>query len=102
MSTLHVLDVDSGKELRVPKLPAGVITNLRWHEDNRDLAFSLNTSRSPSDVYSVDIQTAKLDRWTISETGGFQPKNRVEPTLTPGKSFEGKKFPGGLSPPKDT
>jgi len=101
MSTLHVLDVDSGKELRIPKLPAGVITNLRWHEDNRDLAFSLNTSRSPSDVYSVDIQTAKLDRWTMSETGGIQPQNLVEPKLITWKSFDGKEISGWLYLPKD-
>jgi len=101
MSTLHVLDVDSGKELHVPNLPAGVITNLRWHEDNRDLAFSLNTSRSPSDVYSVDIQTAKLDRWTMSETGGIQPQNLVEPKLITWKSFDGKEISGWLYLPKD-
>jgi len=101
MSTLHVLDVDSGKELHVPNLTAGVITNLRWHEDNRDLAFSLNTSRSPSDVYSVDIQTAKLDRWTMSETGGIQPQNLVEPKLITWKSFDGKEISGWLYLPKD-
>ncbi len=101
MSTLHVLDVDSGKELRLPKLAAGVINNLRWHEDNHDLAFSLNTSQSPSDVYSVDIQTAKLDRWTMSETGGIQPQNLVEPKLITWKSFDGREISGWLYLPKD-
>ena len=57
VSTLHVLDIGSGKELRMPTLPAGVISNLRWHENNRDLGFQLNTSQSPSDVYSVNIQS---------------------------------------------
>ncbi len=101
MSTLHVLDVDSGKEARLPKLPAGVIGNLRWHENNRDLAFSLNTSQSPSDVYSVDIQTAKLDRWTMSETGGIQPESLVEPKLITWRSFDGREISGWLYLPKD-
>jgi len=100
MSTLHVLDVDSGKELRLPKLPAGVISNLRWHENNQDLAFSLNTSQSPSDVYSVDIQSAKLDRWTMSETGGILPQNLVEPKLITWKSFDGREISGWLYLPK--
>jgi len=101
MSTLHVLDVDSGKELHVPKLPPGVMGNLRWHENNRDLAFSLNTSQSPSDVYSVDIQSAKLDRWTTSEIGGIQPQNLVEPKLITWKSFDGREISGWLYLPKD-
>jgi dipeptidyl aminopeptidase/acylaminoacyl peptidase len=100
-STLHVLDVESGRELRVPKLPAGVISNLRWHENNHDLAFSLNTSQSPSDVYSVDIQSAKLDRWTMSETGGIQPQSLVEPKLITWKSFDGREISGWLYLPKD-
>src|SRR5580700_2757496 len=101
MSTLHVLDLESGKELRVPKLPAGVISSLRWHENNRDLAFSLNTSQSPSDVYSVDIQSAKLDRWTMSETGGIQARNLVEPKLITWKSFDGREIFGWLYLPND-
>jgi dipeptidyl aminopeptidase/acylaminoacyl peptidase len=101
MSTLHVLDVESGKEMRLPKLPAGVISNLRWHENGRDLAFSLNTSQSPSDVYSVDIQSAKLDRWTMSETGGIQPQSLVEPKLITWKSFDGRQISGWLYLPED-
>jgi dipeptidyl aminopeptidase/acylaminoacyl peptidase len=100
-STLHVLDVESGSELRLPKQPAGVISNLRWHENSRDLAFSLNTSQSPSDVYSVDIQSAKLDRWTMSETGGIQPQSLVEPKLITWKSFDGRQISGWLYLPED-
>ena len=101
MSTLHVLDVESGKEMPLPKQPAGVISNLRWHENGRDLAFSLNTSQSPSDVYSVDIQSAKLDRWTRSETGGIQPQSLVEPKLITWKSFDGRQISGWLYLPED-
>ena len=79
LSTLHVFDLKAGKPRSVPKLPTGQIGNLRWHENNRDLAFSLNSAQSPSDVYSVDVQSAKLERWTYSETGGIPPQNFVEP-----------------------
>ena len=54
------MDTQSGKELALPKLPTGVISDmLRWHENNRDLAFSLNSAQSPSDIYSIDIQSRK-------------------------------------------
>jgi hypothetical protein len=32
-----VLDLKTGKQRTVPKLPTGVIGNLRWHENNREL-----------------------------------------------------------------
>jgi hypothetical protein len=31
------LDTQSGKELRAPKLPLGVISSTKWHANNRDL-----------------------------------------------------------------
>ena len=100
LSSLHVLDLSSGKERAMPKLPAGVINDLRWHQNNRDIAFNVNSAQSPADVYSVDVQTGKLDRWTASETGGLNPKNFVEPTLVKWKSFDGREISGWLYLPK--
>lgn len=99
LSSLHVLDTQSGKELPMPKLPSGTISNLRWHENNRELAFSLNTAQSPSDVYSVDIASRKLDRWTYSETGGINAKSFVDPKLITWKSFDGREISGWLYKP---
>jgi dipeptidyl aminopeptidase/acylaminoacyl peptidase len=100
LSTLHVLDLKTGKPRSLPKLPTGQITALHWSENNRDVAFSLNSAQSPSDVYSVDVQTAKLDRWTYSETGGVPSQNFVEPLLVKWKSFDGKEISGWLYAPK--
>ncbi len=100
LSALHVLDLNTGKQRAMPKLPTGVIGGLHWHENNRDLAFSLGSAQSPSDVYSVDVQSAKLERWTYSETGGIPPQNFVEPKLVKWKSFDGKEISGWLYAPK--
>jgi dipeptidyl aminopeptidase/acylaminoacyl peptidase len=106
VSKLRVMDANSGRERNVPKLPLGVISALRWHENNRDLAFSLNSARSPTDAYSFDVTTGRLERWTESETGGLNAETFVEPELIKLKSFDGlgisafvylpdsKKFPG--------
>jgi dipeptidyl aminopeptidase/acylaminoacyl peptidase len=100
LSTLHVLDLKIGKARSLPKLPAGQVVALNWSENNRDLAFSLNSAQSPFDVYSIDLQSGKLDRWTYSETGGVPPQNFVEPTLVKWKSFDGKEISGWLYAPK--
>ena len=106
VSRLHLLDAKSGRELRAPKLPLGVIGSLGWHENNRDLAFNLTSAQSPNDVYSLDVKTGQVERWTESETGGLNPATFVEPELVKLKSFDGlgisaflyrpdpKKFPG--------
>ena len=95
LSGLHVLETQGGKELSVPKLPAGTINDLRWHENNRDLAFSLNSAQSPADVYSVDLQSHKLERWTHSETGGINPQSFAEPNSLLGRASMAERFRAG-------
>ncbi len=99
LETLHVLDLATGKERPVPKLPAGTIGEIQWHENNKDLAFSLTSAKSPSDVYSLDLSTGRLDRWTNSEVGGLNPRNFVEPQLIKWTSFDGKEISGFLYMP---
>ena len=99
ISMLHLLEVKTGHERPVPKLPAGVIGSLRFHKNNRDLAFSLNTSRSPGDAYSIDVSTGMLDRWTFSEAGGLDTSTFSEPQLIHWKSFDGKSISAFLYRP---
>ncbi len=89
VSVLHLLDAKSGRELRTPKLPLGVITGLEWHENNRDLGFTLSSARSPADVYSLDVRKSNVTRWTESETGGLNAQTFIEPELIKLKSFDG-------------
>lgn len=98
-SRLHLLDAQSGRELRAPKLSLGVIAGLKWNANNRDLAFSLSSAKSPNDVYSLDAKTGRVERWTQSETGGLNPEQFVEPELIRLKSFDGLEISGFLYRP---
>lgn len=91
-SALRLWNVKSAKEIETPKLPTGVIGSVRWHKNSRDLAFNLNSARSPNDVYVLDARTGKLERWTESETGGLNPSQFVEPELVKVRSFDGLTF----------
>src|SRR5436190_12385845 len=99
LSKFHVLDLVTGKQKTLPKIPVGVIGGLVWHENNHDIAFSINSARSPLDAYSIDLETGKLDRWTTSETGGLNPQNFVEPSLVKWQSFDGRELSGWLYQP---
>ncbi len=89
VSVLHLIDARSGRDLPAPKLPMGVISGLRWHENGRDLAFTLSSARAPADAYSLDVKTGRVERWTESETGGLNPETFVEPEIIRLKSFDG-------------
>ena len=98
-SVLRILETASGKETRVAGLSLGTIQSLRWHKNGRDLAFGFSSARSPSDVYSYDAETAKVERWTESEAGGLNPETFSEPELVRWKSFDGKAISGFLYKP---
>ena len=98
-SVLHLLDTKTGREKPAPKLPAGLIFGVKWHPNGRDLAFGVTGSRSPSDVYSVDVTTGKVDRWTSSETGGLNSETFSEAELVHWKTFDGKSISGFLYRP---
>jgi len=88
VSVLHVIDAN-GKELLRPRVPQGVMSDLRWHPNGQLIGFNLSSARSPRDVYSIDTTTGALQRWTESETGGLNPERNVEPQLVTMKSFDG-------------
>jgi dipeptidyl aminopeptidase/acylaminoacyl peptidase len=106
IGVLRLLNTRTGKELARPKLPLGIVSRLDWHENGRDLAFNVNSAKSPLDIYVLDTKTAKVERWTESETGGLDAIAFVEPELIKLKSFDGlpisafvyrpdpRKFPG--------
>ncbi len=101
MSVVHLMNVATGKEEKLQKLPVGVIGGIRWHEDGRHIGFSMSAARSSQDVYSLDIKMPKLERWTFSETGGLNVDNFAEPELIEWKSFDDKMISGFLHrPPK--
>ena len=96
---LHLLDTRTKKELLKPKLPAGQVSGLVWHDNNVDLAFGLDSASGPSDVYSLNVKTGKVDRWTASETGGVVTSGFKEPELIHWKSWDGKQISGFLYRP---
>jgi dipeptidyl aminopeptidase/acylaminoacyl peptidase len=75
------------------------MSRLDWHENGRDLAFGLNSARSPMDAWSLDTQSGELTRWTESETGGLDARQFSEPELVHTKSFDGLAMSGFLYRP---
>src|SRR5260370_803047 len=103
VSVLRVMDTTNGKEMPLSKLPTGVMGAARWHRNGHELGFSLNNARGPGDVYSLDVASGKVERWTTSETA-VKTDGFPQADLVRWKSFDGKMISGCLykSPAKFT
>jgi len=98
VSVLHVIETANEKEVRLPKLPTGVIVSMEWHKNGQDLGFAMTSARSPSDCYSVNVANGKLERWTASESA-VKTDDFPEAELVRWKSFDGKMISGFLYKP---
>lgn len=95
---LHLLDTATGKEKAVPKLPVGLIEDIQWHRNGRDLGLVLNSARAQADCYSLNVLTGKIERWTTSESA-VDTQGFPEAELVRWKSFDGKMISGFLYRP---
>jgi len=96
---LYLMDTASGKFHLVNGLPPGVLSAAKIHRDGRVVAVGVSSAKSPTDVYSVEVASGRVDRWTNSETGGLNASTFVEPQLVSWKSFDGKTITGFLYEP---
>lgn len=92
VGVLHVIETATGKKLALPAIPAGTVSGLEWHDNGRELGFSLDSSRSAQDVFSISLDDGKLTRWTESETGGLPVERNALPELVTMKSFDGQEI----------
>ena len=99
VGVLHLLDVKTRREAPVPSLPVGLISGVSWHNDNVHLGFNISSARSPSDVYSLNPSTGKVERWTQSETGGLVTSQFPIAEVVKWMSFDHRTISGFLYRP---
>jgi dipeptidyl aminopeptidase/acylaminoacyl peptidase len=77
-SQLSLIDLGAARTMQPVGLPRGLISNLRFDRASTRLGFSLETSRSPSDVWTYELAGGAFVRWTTSETGLVDPQRTAE------------------------
>jgi dipeptidyl aminopeptidase/acylaminoacyl peptidase len=82
----------------LPALPRGVVSRVRWRPGSREVGFSLESSKAPNDVYSIDVSLGTLTRWTASEVS-FNSDVLPQPEVIEWKSFDGLPISGILYRP---
>lgn len=93
----------AGRVMRGPtrlQLPLGIVSSLDFSPDGKRLGFTLSPPNGPSDVYSIDLKTGQLDRWTYSEVGGLDTANFVIPERIAFPSFDERPIPAYVFKPR--
>ncbi len=98
ISHAYLMDTATRKITPIQGLPTGVIGSASWHENGQDIAFTVNSAKSTSDIYSLNVKSGEISRWTESEMGGLVADELVEPELIRWKSFDGLEITGFLYP----
>ncbi|MEM9818031.1 MAG: S9 family peptidase [Cyanobacteria bacterium P01_D01_bin.6] len=101
-SVLYLMDPVTGERRTFETIPAGRLRGLAWHNSGKELGFTLYSARSTADVFSLNLATGDLERWTRSETAGLNTEVFAEPELVAWESFDGHTITGFLyRPPED-
>ena len=85
---------DDGEPLsRELKLPLSIVSDLEFSPDGGGLGLTMARPDAPPDVYSLDLASDELTRWTYSEAGGLNPATFVMPERIRYESFDGRSIP---------
>jgi dipeptidyl aminopeptidase/acylaminoacyl peptidase len=92
-SQLFLLDMISREFSPVGVIPTGLVGGMEFSPDDRKLGLTLNTAKSPSDSFVLQLGQGALEygelvRWTYSEVGGLDTESFIEPELIHYPTFD--------------
>jgi len=92
-SQLYLVDISKQTYEKVPDMPLGVFGGYEFNQAGDQLAITINTAQTPSDVYVLDLKnellkSGDLTRWTYSEVGGLNTNQFVVPEMITYPTFD--------------
>jgi dipeptidyl aminopeptidase/acylaminoacyl peptidase len=100
LGKLRLFDAQSLKELPAPQLPAGNLGSTQFHKQRRELAFSVNGSAGPGQIYSLDTTTGAVQQWTRAYApAGVDPSRFAPQQIVRWPSFDGRTISGLMTLP---
>jgi dipeptidyl aminopeptidase/acylaminoacyl peptidase len=99
---LRLYDAATRRTIPLPAMPEGQVSRPVWSEDSRRLAVTINSARSPGDVYVVDVKGTRLVRWTDSADPATDHSRFRDATPMAWTSFDGLGLNGFITRPPPT
>ncbi len=93
ISRLYLFDPANKTYAPVESIPQGIFNSIAFNPDNSQLAMTISSPTSPSDVYVLALDEkplahGELERWTFSEVGGLDTTQFIEPKLISYPTFD--------------
>ena len=92
-SRVYLFDTETREYRSVDVIPTGLVFDLTLSPDDSKLAMTVNSAKTPSDAFVLDLGVAPLDygeltRWTTSEVGGLDTTQFRAPELVNFPTFD--------------
>lgn len=94
-----ITDTNSGDSVTLPNLPAGDLNAIRFSRDEQQIALVVNADNSPSDIYSVSLQSGQSKQLTSALNEAIDPQDLVSSEIVRYPSFDGLEIPSVLYKP---
>ncbi|MFQ5549207.1 MAG: S9 family peptidase, partial [Woeseia sp.] len=93
MSRVYLLDTGTRRYKSINNIPTGLAFGFAFSPDDRYLAMTLNSARTPSDTFALELgddplHHGELLRWTVSEVGGLDTASFRTPELVHFPTFD--------------
>jgi dipeptidyl aminopeptidase/acylaminoacyl peptidase len=98
---IRVYDAATHTAVKLPKLPDGDLTSVRFDDRDTHMAFYLNGSRAPSNLFVSDLGGGKSRQLTQNLSPKIDPRDLVDAEVVRFASYDGVQIPGLLYKPKD-
>jgi dipeptidyl aminopeptidase/acylaminoacyl peptidase len=108
---IHALNADAstevtilgpgGRRVRLRGVPAGDLGGIRFNRDETQIAFTIASDTSPSDIFIADLRTGQGRRLTTALNPRIDERQLVEGRVVRFASYDGVQIPGILYRPRE-
>ncbi len=96
---VYVYDMETGKELQLPKIEGGNISSVSISRSEKLMRLNVSSAKSTGDMYLYSFENGDLTRLTNTLNPEIDPANLVTPQVVRYKSFDGMEIPAILYKP---
>lgn len=96
---IQVWNTEAEEQVDLPELPEAQITSVNIAPSEEKMAFYVNGSRSPNNLYTYDFSTGEVTRLTQSLNPDIEPQHLVDAEIVRYESFDGLEIPALLYKP---
>ncbi|GAB3780241.1 S9 family peptidase [Spirosoma horti] len=98
---LKIIDTRTNQAIKLPALPGGDVTGVNITDSEGRMTFYVNSSNSPSTLYSYDFKSGKVTPLVRGLNPEIDASDLVAGEVVRYKSFDGMEVPALLYKPKD-